>query len=115
MHRVSAGVDGAGDQNDVADLQRTHLLVRHRCAQRHFATGALEASLVGHRGDRRRRVSVEPLRDLAAASVDDHAKAAKRPAIVRNRHEKAGGNPIEHPDLAPDQRRAAAKPHRSNA
>ncbi len=64
---------------------------------------------------RNRGIAIEPLRDRAALRVERHAEAAKRPAVVRHRHEEARRQAVQRADLAADQRHAAAEPHRADA
>jgi hypothetical protein len=59
-----------------------------------------------------RGIAVQPAIDRAGRRVQHHAKAAERPAVVGDRHEEAGRQPVERADLAADKRDLAAESHR---
>ena len=61
-----------------------------------------------------RRIAIEPALDRAGRCIEDDAEAAEGPAIVRDRHEEACWQTIERGNLAANQRRPAAEPHRTD-
>src|SRR5690349_20129985 len=112
---ITSRVNLAADEDDVADLERADLFLGQRTAENDLAAGALEAGLIGHRRDWRGRIAIEPLLDGARLRVEHDPEAAERPAVVGNGDKEAGGQTIEHADLAADERRAPAKTHRADA
>ena len=116
MDRVASGIHAAGDQDDIADFQRADLLVGDRRLQPYFAAGPREAGRQLFRRQHRHRgrvpLAIEPLRDRAGPRVQRDAEAAEGPAVVGDGNEEARRQPVERADLAADQRRLAAEPHR---
>ncbi len=115
VDRVTAGVHAAAQQDNVADLERSHGRFVQRGGERNLAARALEARLVHHRNRGHGRIAIQPLRDVAAASVEDDAQPPEGPAVVRHGDEKAGRQTVERAGLAANERNAPAKAHRAYA
>ena len=118
VHGVATGEHATGDQHHVADLQSADLLVRDRRGQPDLPARHRKSSgrllRRQHRHRRHVAVAIQPRRNRAGLRVESDTKTTKGPAVVGNRHEEAGGQAVERRDLAADQRRAAAKPHRTD-
>ena len=114
MHGVAPGERRARNEDEVADLERPHILLAERRPQRHFAAGARESGLIEHRNDRVRRIAIQPAVDRAGRRIQRDAQAAKRPAVVCHRHEERSRETVEHADLAADERDVAAESHRAD-
>ena len=115
VDRVAAGEHPAVQHEHVTDFQRPHRGFVERRRQRDLAAGPRYPGLGGHVHHGARGIAVQPLPDGAARRVDDNAQAPERPAVVGHRHEEARREPVDRPDLAPDERHVAAKAHRPDA
>jgi hypothetical protein len=91
VHGIASGVCASGDQDDITDLEGAHLLLGERRAQHHFASGALETVLIGHRDDGDRFVAIDPVLDRAGARVEHDTETPERPAVVGDGNEEARG------------------------
>ena len=111
MHGVAPREHAPGEEHDVADLQSPCVFCGERRAERHLAARSREAGLIEHRDDWRRRIAIQPALDQAGRSVEHHPETPERPAVVRDRHEEAGRQPVERADLAADERNLAAEAH----
>ena len=115
VHGIAARERGSVQQHDIAHLQRTDGGLVDGRLQHHLAAGPLEAGLVHHRDGRHRRIAIEPFLDCARLRIDHDAQAPEGPAVVRHRHEEAGGQAVERAHLAADERDAPAEAHGAHA
>ena len=115
MDGIASGVHASRDQNDVANFQRANRGLVERGREMHLASRSGETFLIDHRNHRSCGIAVEPLSDGPVARVETHTEPPKCPAVIGDRYEKAGRQPIEDADLAANEADIAAEPHRADA
>ena len=112
---VAAGIHATRDEDDITDLQLADLRLGDRRPQRNLAAGPREPGGDEFRRQHRLRllpVAIHPRVDRPGRRVEANAETAERPAVVGDRNEEARRQPVERADLAADQRRPSAEPHR---
>ena len=114
MYGIASCIHLAVDDDDIADLQRSHLFLGQRRSEYYFAASERETGFLGHFVDRALGIPVKPMGNRSSLRIECHTEPAKGPAIVGNGHKKTRRETIGGRDLATDQRYLSTKSHGSD-